>query len=63
MRLDQGTCLFLVAFLTPAADEAPVLVSAPGVSDDEYESAASAAAVEAADAGVRVNLDWPVRRG
>jgi hypothetical protein len=49
VRLDQGTCQFLAAFLVPpAADEAPVLVSAPGASDDD-EDAAAAAAADAAD--------------
>lgn len=51
MRLDQGTCLFLAAFLAPAADEAPVLVSAPGASDDDEDEPSAAAREAALDAG------------
>jgi hypothetical protein len=47
VRLDQGTCLFLAAFLAPAAaDEAPVLVSAPGASDEDEALTAAADAAQ-----------------
>lgn len=58
MRLNQGTCLFLAAFLAPsAADEAPVLVSPPGASDEDEDEDLSSAANAATDgAGA---LHWP----
>lgn len=57
VRLDQGTCQFLAAFLVPpAADEAPVLVSAPG--DDDEDAAAMAAADADSSAGVPLQLIW-----